>query len=84
MIIVNWDLIKCMLSTAEWWITAIKGLGLMCDSYGSQVDTVQLETGYCQKTTANCQKEVIVSITIVNRQSHSWLNRDMENSDSSN
>ena len=27
--------------------------------------TVHLETGYCQETIVNCQKEVIVSITIV-------------------
>ena len=29
-IIVNCDLIKCVLSTAEWWIIAIKGFDCVC------------------------------------------------------
>ena len=35
---------------------------VVCDSYESQVDTVYFETGYCQETPVNCQKEVIESI----------------------
>ena len=43
----------------------------LCDLYESQVDTVHLETGYSQERTVNCQNEVIISITIVNRLSPS-------------
>ena len=51
----------------------------LCDSYGSQVDQFIQSTKEAVGTTVkgqtvNCQREVIVSITIVDRQSPSWIN----------